>query len=48
MTLIEKVRCMLSEAKLPKHLWGEASYTTMHVINLSPDVALNSEVPNKI
>ncbi|RDX71970.1 hypothetical protein CR513_48611, partial [Mucuna pruriens] len=47
-TLIERVRCMLSEAKLPKHFWGEALYTTMHVINLSPTVALNTEVPDKI
>ena len=47
-TLIERVRCMLSETKLPKHFWGEALYTTMHFINLSPVVALNSEVPNKI
>ena len=47
-TLIERVRCMLSEAKLPKHFWGEALYTAVHVINLSPVVALNSEVPNKI
>ena len=39
---------MLSEAKLPKHFWGEALYTTMHVINLSLAIALNSEVPNKI
>jgi len=46
--LIERVRCMLFEAKLPKHLWGEAVYTTVHVTNLSPVVALNSEVPNKI
>ena len=48
MTLIERVRYMLSEAKLPKHFWGEALYTAVHVINLSPAVALNSEVPNKI
>ncbi|RDX97966.1 hypothetical protein CR513_19192, partial [Mucuna pruriens] len=27
---------------------GEALYTTVHVINLSPVVALNTEVPNKI
>ena len=47
-TLIEKVRCMLSEAKLPKHFWGEALYTTVHVINLSPVVVLNSEMSNKI
>lgn len=47
-TLIERVRCMLSEAKLPKHFWGEALYTAMHVINLSPAAALNAEVPDKI
>ena len=47
-TLIERVRCMLSEAKLPKHFWGEALFTAVHVINISPTVALNSEVPNKI
>ncbi|RDX88391.1 hypothetical protein CR513_30021, partial [Mucuna pruriens] len=27
---------------------GEALYTTVHVINLNPTVALNTEVPNKI
>ena len=47
-TLIERVRCMLSEAKLPKHFWGKALYTAVHVINLSPFIALNSEAPNKI
>ena len=39
---------MLFEAKLSKHFWGEALYTVMRVINLSPIVAWNSEVPNKI
>ena len=48
MTLIERVRCMLCEAKLPKHFWGEALYMAVHVINLSHVVSLNSEVTNKI
>ena len=47
-TLVERVTCMLSEAKLPKHFWGEALLAVMHVFNLSPAVALNTEVPNKI
>ena len=47
-TLIERVRCMLSKAKLPKHFWGEALYTPVHVINLSHAIALNGEVPYKI
>jgi len=42
-TLVERVTCMLSEAKLPKHFWGEAL-----LVNLSPIVALNTEVPDKI
>ncbi|RDY13067.1 hypothetical protein CR513_02053, partial [Mucuna pruriens] len=40
MTLIERIRCMLSEARLPKHLWSEALYTAVHVINLSPTVVM--------
>ncbi|RDY05293.1 hypothetical protein CR513_10889, partial [Mucuna pruriens] len=48
MTLIEIVRCMLFEAKLPKHFLGETLYTTVHVINLNPTVSLNTEMPDKI
>ncbi|KAL2325516.1 hypothetical protein Fmac_024574 [Flemingia macrophylla] len=47
-TLVERVRCMLSKAKLPKHFWGEALLAAVHVINLSPVVASNFEVPDKI
>ena len=47
-TLLERVRCMLSDAKLPKHFWGEALYTVVHVINPTPIVTLDSEVPDKI
>nr|KYP34396.1 Retrovirus-related Pol polyprotein from transposon TNT 1-94 [Cajanus cajan] len=47
-TLVERVRCMLSEAKLPKHFWGEALLATVHVINLSPAVALSTKVLDKI
>ena len=35
---------MLSKAKLPKHFLGEALYIVVHIINLSPVVALNGEV----
>ena len=44
-TLMERVRCLLSEAKLPNSFWGEALLTAAHVINLSPAVALQSDVP---
>ncbi|RDY10906.1 hypothetical protein CR513_04505, partial [Mucuna pruriens] len=39
---------MLSKARLPKHFWGEAIYTIVHVINLIPTVALNTKVLDKI
>jgi len=39
---------MLSEAKLHNHFWGEALLAAVHVINLNPAVALNTEVLEKI
>ena len=48
MTLMKRVRCLLSEAKLPNSFWGEALLTAAHVINLSPAVALQSDVPNSV
>ena len=47
-TLMEKVRCLLSKAKLPNSLWGETLLIAAHVINLSPTVALQSDLPNNI
>ena len=47
-TLMERVRCLLSEAKLPNSLWGEALLTAAHVINLSHVVDLQSKVLNSV
>lgn len=47
-TIVERIRCLLSEAKLPQTFWGEALYSAVHVINLSPIVILDGEVPNKV
>ncbi|KAK8957035.1 hypothetical protein KSP39_PZI000307 [Platanthera zijinensis] len=47
-TLMERVRCMLSESKLPEMFWGEALLTTTHVINLSPSYPLDEDVPNRV
>jgi len=47
-TIIERVRCMLNEAKLPKRFWGEALITAIHVINLNPAVALDGNVPDNV
>ena len=39
---------MLTEAKLPKVFWGEALLTAAHVINLSPTIALDNDVPDHV
>ena len=46
-TLVERVRCVLSEAKLPNSFWAEALTTVAYVINLYPVVALDGVVPNR-
>ena len=45
---MERVRFLLSDAKLLNSFWGEALLTDAHVINLSPAVALQSNVPNSV
>jgi len=48
MTLMERVRCLLSEVKLLGFFWDEALYIVAHVINLSPIVVLQDDVPDKV
>ena len=48
MTIVERVRCMLSHAKLPKSYWGEALMTAVYLINLSPSYPLQGDVPNRV
>ncbi|KAL5863382.1 hypothetical protein ACOSQ3_000896 [Xanthoceras sorbifolium] len=47
-TICERVRCMLSNAKLPNSFWGEAMRTAVDLINLSPSVPLNYDVPERV
>ncbi|XP_048323873.2 retrovirus-related Pol polyprotein from transposon TNT 1-94 [Ziziphus jujuba] len=47
-TIMEKVRSMLSMAKLPKPFWGEAVRAACYLINRSPSVPLNFEIPEKM
>lgn len=47
-TILERVRCMLSNSKLPKVFWGEAVNTTTYLINRSPSLALNLKTPQEI
>jgi len=43
-----EIRCLLFEAKFPGSFWGEALYTATHVINLSPVVVLQADVPDRV
>ncbi|PKI59578.1 hypothetical protein CRG98_019987 [Punica granatum] len=47
-TIVEIVRCMLSQAKLSKSFWGEAMRTTVDLINLTPLVTLDGDVPQQV
>ncbi|KAG8472502.1 hypothetical protein CXB51_035379 [Gossypium anomalum] len=47
-TIIEKVRCMLSNAKLPKSFWAEAAFTACFLINRSPSVAIEKKTPQEV
>ncbi|GKU94478.1 hypothetical protein SLEP1_g7975 [Rubroshorea leprosula] len=46
-TIVEKVRCMLKMATLPKPFCGEAVNTAVYLINRSPSVPLNFQIPEK-
>ncbi|KAK0589461.1 hypothetical protein LWI29_014619 [Acer saccharum] len=47
-TLIERVRCLLSQAQLPRSFWGEALSTSVHILNLTPCVPLQFDVPDRV
>jgi len=45
---MERVRCLLPEAKLSGSFWGEALYTAAQVINLSLVVVLQVDIPDRV
>ena len=47
-TLLEKVRCMLSNAGLGKQFWAEAVMYASHLINHLPSAALNGKTPLEV
>ena len=44
-TLVEIVRSMLSDAKLPKNFWAEALSTAVYLHNRSPTRAVLKKTP---
>ena len=47
-TLLEKVRCMLSNAGLGKQFWVEVVMYASHLINRLPSATLNSKTPLEV
>ena len=44
----EEVRCLLSKAKLLGSFWGQALYIVTYVINLSPIIALQANILDRV
>ena len=44
-TMMERVRSILSHAKLPKSYWAGAMYIILYLIKRSPLVPLKGDVP---
>ncbi|KAG8499034.1 hypothetical protein CXB51_005442 [Gossypium anomalum] len=47
-TIMEKVRCMLSNVNLPKSFWAEATSTACFLINRSPSIAIEKKTPQEV
>lgn len=47
-TLIEKAKCMLLNAKLPKQYWADAVHTAAYIINRSPTKSLSYKTPEEL
>ncbi|GMP53679.1 hypothetical protein CsSME_00019075 [Camellia sinensis var. sinensis] len=47
-TLVEKVRCMLSQSGLSKAFWGEALNYARHLVNRLPTAALDGKTPMEV
>ena len=47
-TIMERVRSMLSHAKLRKPYWAEAMLIAVYLINMSPSVPLKGDVPQQV
>lgn len=47
-TIIEKVRCLLYDAKLTKGFWGEALSAAVDIINVLPNRSIENKSPNEL
>ncbi|XP_068504229.1 uncharacterized mitochondrial protein AtMg00710-like [Phaseolus vulgaris] len=47
-TLVEKVRCMLSNAELDRKFWAEPVTYTQHLVNRLPSSAIDDKTPLEV
>ena len=47
-TICDRIKCMLSHAKLPKSFWGEAMRKIVDLINLPPSYPLEGDIPKRV
>ena len=47
-TIMERVRCMLSESGMEERFWAEAASTTVYLINRSPSSAIDYKLPEEL
>ena len=47
-TIVEKVRYMLRMTNMPKSFWCEVVQTTCYLINRSPSVPLEFDIPERV
>ena len=47
-TIVEKIRCRLRMATLPKSFWGEAIVIECYLINRSPSVPLDFDISERV
>ena len=48
MTLLERARCMLSNAGLSKCFWAETVNTACFLVNRSPSTVINFKTPEEV
>jgi transposase InsO family protein len=48
MTLLERARCMLSNARLSKDFWAEVVNTACYLVNCSPSIAIDCKTPYEV
>ena len=47
-TIVERVRCLISQSGLAQTFWGEALSSVVHVLNLSPSAPLEGDCPERV